>query len=178
MRRTLVIGFFVAWVAVGFAGEKAPPIVEARTLLETDGAHPGGTVRAAVVAKIAPGYHINDHKPSHEYLIPSELKIDSSPQVVVQDIDYPRGNAVKFEFDDAKLSVYQGTTVVTAVLKIVRTTQPGTYKLTGKFAYQACNDRACFPPTSVPVELMVKVVRAGVLLKHVNEEIFKSVKFE
>ncbi|MHB8652504.1 MAG: protein-disulfide reductase DsbD domain-containing protein [Terriglobia bacterium] len=178
MRRTLVIAFFVAWAAVGFAGEKATPIVEARALLETDGAHPGTAVRAAVVAKIAPGYHINDHKPSHDYLIPSELKIDSSPQVAVQDIDYPRGKALKFEFDDTKLSVYEGTIVVNAKLKIAAQTQPGNYPLSGKFAYQACNDRACFPPTSVPVELMVKVVRAGVPLKHVNEEIFKRVKLE
>lgn len=178
MRRTLVFGFLVAWAAVGFAGEKAPPIVEARAVLETDAAYPGGIVRAAVVAKIAPGYHINDHKPSHEYLIPSELKIDSNPKVAVQDIDYPRGKALKFEFDDTKLSVYEGTVVLNAKLKIAAHTEPGNYSLTGKFAYQACNDRACFPPTSVPVELMVKVVRAGVPLKHVNEEIFKRVKFE
>ena len=135
-------------------------------------------MRAAVVATIAPGYHINEHKPSHNYLIATELKIDSSPQVTVHDIDYPRGKAIKFDFDDAKLSVYEGTIVVSAELKIAAKTQPGNYNLAGKFAYQACNDRACFPPTSVPVQLMVKVVRAGVPLKHVNEEIFKRVKFE
>src|SRR5207245_7601947 len=123
--------------------------------------HAGSTLRAAVVARITPGYHINDHKPSHEYLIPTELKMESGPQVAIQDITYPPGQAVKFEFDDAKLSVYQGTLVVHAALKIAPTTPPGNYTLKGKLAYQACNDHACFPPTSVPVELEVKVVKPG-----------------
>jgi Disulphide bond corrector protein DsbC len=178
MRRILLACAFICWAVGGFGAEKTPPVVEARAVLETDGAHPGSTVHAAVVAKIAPGYHINDHKPSHDYLIASELKIDSSPQMVIQDVDYPRGKAVKFEFDDAKLSVYEGTLVVKADLKIAPATQPGEYTLRGKFAYQACNERACFPPTSVPVELVVKVVRAGVPLKRVNEDIFKRVKVE
>ena len=173
-----MICFFIAWAAVGIAAEKTLPVVEAHAFLETDGAHPGEAVRGAVVAKIAPGFHINDHKPSHDYLIPTELKIDSNPQMQVGDIDYPRGKALKFEFDDTKLSVYEGTIVVSAKIKIAAKIQPGNYPLTGKFAYQACNDRACFPPTSVPVELTVKVVRPGVPLKHVNEEIFKRVKFD
>ncbi len=178
MRRFLLTCIFVGWATVGFAAEKTPPVVKARAVLETDGAHPGSTVHAAVVAKIAPGYHINDHKPSHDYLIPSELKIESNPQIAVEDVDYPRGKAVKFEFDDAKLSVYEGTLVVKAVLKIAPATPPGDYPLKGKFAYQACNERACFPPTSVPVEFVVKVVRAGAPLKRVNDDVFKRAKLE
>jgi len=168
----------VCGAALGFAAEKMPPLVHVRAVLETDGAHPGSTVRAAVVARITPGYHINDHKPSREYLIPTELKMESSPQVAVQGITYPPGQAVKFEFDDAKLSVYQGTLMVRADLKIARATSPGDYTLKGKLAYQACNDHACFPPTSVPVELEVKVMKPGAPLKRVNEDVFKRAKVE
>src|SRR5579863_4995906 len=136
VRIFLVCGL-ISWAVAGMATVQTPPIVEASAVLETDAAHPGSTLQAAVVATIAPGYHINDHKPSHDYLIPSELKLDSISQVAVQDIKYPPGAAVKFEFDDAKLSVYQGTLVVRAELKIVRAAKPGEYTLKGKFAYQA-----------------------------------------
>ena len=178
LRRTFLGCALICWAGTGMAAVKTPPVVEASAVLETDAAHPGSIIQVAWVAKIASGYHINDHKPSHEYLIPSELKLDPNPQVVVQDINYPPGTAIKFEFDDAKLSVYEGTLVVRAGLKIAAGTKPGNYKLTGKFAYQACNDRACFPPTSVPVELVVKVVRASVPLKRVHEDLFKRVKVE
>jgi DsbC/DsbD-like thiol-disulfide interchange protein len=178
MRRILLSCALLCWAGACLAAVQTPPVVEARAVLETDAAHAGSTIHAAVVATISAGYHINDHKPSHDYLIPTELKLDSTSQVAVQEIHYPTGTAVKFEFDDAKLSVYQGTLVVHAALKVASGTHPGEYKLKGKFAYQACNDRACFPPASVPVELVVKVVRASVPLKHVNEELFKRVKVE
>ena len=178
MRRFLLIVWLVSLASLALPAEKTPPVVQARGVLETDGAHPGSTVHAAVVAQIAAGYHINDHKPSHEYLIPTELKMESSPQVAVQDITYPPGQAIKFDFDDSKLSVYQGTLVVRADLKIAHNTSAGDCTVKGKLAYQACNDRACFPPTSVPVELMVKVVKSGAPLKHVNEDIFKRAQVE
>jgi hypothetical protein len=178
MGRFLLVVFLVAGATLGLAAEKMPPVVQARGVLETESAHPGSIVHAAVVAQITPGYHINDHKPSHEYLIPTELKMEAIPQVAIQNIAYPPGQAIKFDFDDAKLSVYQGTLVVHAELKIARDTPPGDYALKGKLAYQACNDRACFPPTSVPVELDVKIVKPGAPLKHINEDIFKRAKVE
>ena len=178
MHRILLSCLLFSWAALCAAGQKAPPVVSAQSVMATDAAHAGATARAAVVAQIAPGYHINDHKPTLEYLIPSQLKLEAIPEITVQDIDYPHGTPVKFEFEDKPLSVYQGTVVIQAVLKIPRTTQPGVYTLQGKFAYQACNDHACFPPTSAPVELSVKVVPANVAVKHINQEIFKSIKIE
>ena len=178
MRQFLLGCFVVCWAVFGIAAEKTPPVVDARAVLEKDGVYPGMTAHMAVVAKITSGYHINDHKPSHDYLIPTVLKMESNPQVLVQDIDYPRGKLIKFEFDDAKLSVYEGTVGVKAELKIASGAEAGNYTLKGKFAYQACNEHACFPPTSVPVELAVKVVPAGTRLKHVNEDIFKRAKVE
>jgi hypothetical protein len=176
MRRSLWKGFFLVWAAVCFSADKPPTIVTAHALLASDAVHPGSTVQAAVVAEVAPGYHINDHKPTLEYLIPSELKLESSPEVAVEDVIYPQGKLEKFAFEDKSLSVYEGKLVVKAVLKVARTARPGDYRLKGKFAYQACNDHACLPPTSVPVELSVKVVRAGAAVKRANEDSFQSAK--
>ena len=46
-------------------------------------------------------------------------------------------------------------------LKNVRTAVPGTYRVHGELRYQACNDRACFPPKTLPVAFDVKVTRTS-----------------
>jgi hypothetical protein len=52
------------------------------------------------------------------------------------------------------------------------------YTLRGKFAYQACNDHACLPPTSVSLTLAVKVVPRAVALKSLNADDFDRIKFD
>ena len=148
------------------------PVVEARMVLATDAVHPGSAAQAAVVAQIASGYHINDHKPSLDYLIPTELKLEADKPVELTKIDYPKGELVKLAFSDTPLSVYQGKIILGVTLKVAPATAPGSYTVKGKFAYQACNDHACFPPTSVPLTLAVKVVGRDVAVKHANADVF------
>jgi hypothetical protein len=178
MRKTLLKFAIVFFAAASWAGQGAAPIVTARTVLETDAAHPGSLLEAAVLAQIAPGYHINDHKPPLDYLIPSALKMETNPRIALDSVNYPEGTPLKLAFSDKPISVYQGALVIRAKLKIAASTPPGIYNLKGKFAYQACNDHECFPPTSVAVEMAVKVVGPGVRLKRANPDVFKRVKFE
>src|SRR5579863_10445217 len=101
--------------------QAAPPVVETRTVLATDAGHSGSTVEAAVEAEIASGYHINDHHPSLDYLIPTELKLDPSKQVSVEKVVSPKGEPQKFAFADEPLSVYEGNLVVGEAQDRVRT---------------------------------------------------------
>ena len=154
------------------------PVVEAHTVLATDAAHPNSAVKMAVVAQIASGYHINDHKPTLDYLIPTELKLDPTSQIAVKNTIYPKGTPRKFSFSDAPLSVYEDTMVVGAVLQVAKAVPAGTYTLKGKLTYQACNDHACLPPTSVPLTVAVKVVPSAVPLKPVNSDVFHRIQFQ
>ncbi len=178
MRRMIFAIVFLS-AAASLPGRQNPnQVVEVRTLLSTDAVHPGSTARAAVVAEILPGYHINDHKPSLEYLIPTELKLNSSKQVILEEVSFPKGSLRKLAFSDVPLSVYEGSLVIEALLKVAKGTQPGTYRLEGKFSYQACNDHACLPPSNVPLQLTVRVVRASVPLKPQNADVFNKLKSE
>ena len=161
-----------AWLTPLRPAQTDAPVVEAHMVLATDAVHPGSPAKAAVVVQIPSGYHINDHKPSLEYLIPTELRLEANKQVEVIKIDYPKGELVKLAFSDTALSVYQGKITVGAMLKVATATAPGSYTEKGKFAYQACNDHACFPPTSVPVTLSVRVVGRQVPVKQVNADVF------
>ena len=173
--RGLAVCLSVACLMAGTVrGQGAEPVVEARILLGTDGAYAGSTVSAAVEAQVASGYHINDHHPSLDYLIPTELKLESTKQVSLENVTYPKGESQKFAFSDEPLSVYEGRLVMGAKLKVASGVAPGTYTLKGKLAYQACNDHACLPPASVPLTLNLKVVDRSVPLRRVNANVFSK----
>ncbi len=176
--RQLPMVLVAVLLMAGGAPAQRPAVVNARMLLATDSVHAGATAKAAVVAEISPGFHINDNKPTLDYLIPTELKLEPVKELTVTRVVYPKGELKGFAFSDAKLSVYEGTLDVGALLAVSRDARPGTYTLKGKFAYQACNDHACLPPTAVPVTLVVKVVPRGASLKSVNTEVFNRIRFE
>lgn len=169
----VLTGLLAATVAHG----QEAPIVTAKAMSSTEGAHPGSTVKMAVEAEIATGYHINDHHPSLDYLIPTELKLDPGKGISVEKLVYPKGEPVKLAFSDQPLSVYQGTLVIGAMLRLAPGLPPGAYSLKGKLDYQACNDHACLPPASIPVVVTVKVVDKGVPVKRVNADVFSHIQF-
>lgn len=166
------------WTMASVAlSQVGPPVVETRTVMATDAGHPGSVVEAAVEGQIASGYHINDHHPSLDYLIPTELKLDPSKQASVEKVVYPKGEPQKFAFADEPLLVYEGSLVVGVKLKIASGLAPGVYAIKGKLAYQACNDHACLPPASVPVTLIIKVVDRSVPLRRVHADVFRNITF-
>jgi thiol:disulfide interchange protein DsbD len=147
-------------------------VVEVKTVLGASGVHPGATIKVAAIARITPGYHINDHQPTLDYLIPTEWKLELPSPIRVEKTVYPKGELKKFAFSDTQLSVYEGSLTVGALLRVAATARPGPYTLKGKFSYQACNEHACLPPKSVPVTLTVNVVARGTPLKRLNAEVF------
>jgi DsbC/DsbD-like thiol-disulfide interchange protein len=168
-----VVAFWTAGLAIA-QGPKS--VVKAELVMASSGGHPNSTVKIAVVAEVAPGYHINDHKPTLDYLIPTELKLEPSDEFSLKDVDYPKGTMKKFAFSDSPLSVYEGKVVIGAMLQIARKASPGVYTLKGKLTYQACNNHACLPPASAAVSLDVKVVGRAVTLKRVNADVFKQIQ--
>lgn len=154
------------------SGQNVQPIVKAKMVLATDAVHPGSTARTAVIAQIAPGYHINDHQPTLKYLIPTELKFRPENTFRVENISYPKGKLQKFEFAENGLSVYEGRLVIPAQLKIASSARAGDYRLSGQVTYQACNASACFPPASANFTLLVRVVSHRVPLKPSNSAVF------
>ena len=153
-------------------------VVEARAVMATSAVHANSPVKIAVLAQVADGYHINDHQPSLDYLIPTKLVVDPSDQFAVKSVVYPKGTLKRFAFSDVPLSVYEGSVVVGALLESGKGLRAGTYTLKAKFGYQACSDHACLPPANVPITVTIKVVPDNVALKQVNSDVFQRIKFE
>jgi hypothetical protein len=96
------------------------------------------------------GLHINSHTPHSQFLIPTALTLDKTPGVEIAQVEYPQGIDYHFQFSpkDA-LSVYTGQFGVLVRLHA----HPGHYVLHGQLRYQACDNRACNPPQTLPLKL-------------------------
>lgn len=173
-RFALLLGLssLLIFTAARRALPQAPPaVVKAHMALKTDAVHAGSPAQASVMAEIAPGYHINDHHPTLDYLIPTVLKFDPARGFKFEKITYPQGRVRKFIFAESGLSVYEGNIVIQTALKVAPDVAPGEYNVRGKLEYQACNDHACLPPASVPLSLRVKVVSRNVPIRHVDSNV-------
>ena len=150
----------VALLAVALAQDSLIPKVPIVTATppEPVAVVPGGSVRVELRFRVTPGYHINSNTPLSEFLIPTRLKLNPPPNLTPGNIVYPPGTDLTFSFSPKeKLSVYSGDFTVRAELRALASAPAGSYKVAGELRFQACNDRACFPPTKLPVEFEVTV---------------------
>jgi DsbC/DsbD-like thiol-disulfide interchange protein len=134
----------------------------------------GKEFQVAVVANIVNGYHVNSHKPTDPYLIPTTITVEPPKGFRVVDTIYPPGQEKRFPFSpDKPLNVYSGT--VTLRLKLVAENDAalGSATIPLTLKYQACNDAACLPPVKLPVRLTVQVANAGAKARPVHTEIFR-----
>lgn len=124
--------------------------------------HRGGTKKVELHFRVEPGFHINSSHPSSPLLIPTKLQLEPVTDLSIAKTSYPPGEELTLAFDpNEKLSVYTGDFAVTTMLAAVRSASPGIYKIHGNLKYQACDDRSCFPPKSLPVAIEVRVVKAS-----------------
>ena len=112
--------------------------------------------------RVTPGYHINSNKPSSELLLPTVLSLKPPTDISVAKLTYPAGEDRSFPFSPGdKLNVYAGDFAVTGLVRAARTAPPGTYRVKGVLKYQACDNRACYPPGQLPVAFDVRVTKAA-----------------
>lgn len=102
--------------------------------------------------RVTDGYHVNSHTPKSELLIPTALKFDQSTAINASAPEYPAGTLYSFSFNPSeKLDVYTGAFTV----KVPIVAQAGAHTVTGTLHYQACDNAACYPPKSLPVQIAV-----------------------
>ena len=116
----------------------------------------GGAVEAKLSLSLQPGYHVNSNKPSEEYLIPLRLTWTPGPLEPVAN-EFPKPLMEKYEFSPTPLSVFSGDFQIVSRFKVPTSAKPGMTVVDGKLRYQACNNKACFPPKTLEVKLPVEV---------------------
>ena len=118
----------------------------------------GKQIDIAVVMKIKEGFHVNARETTFDYLIPTDLKVESTAGFKTGAVKYPKGTLVKFSFaKEQPLNVYAGTVVLLLPLTIDSNAPLGEQRLPLKLRYQACNDEVCLPPVTLPVDAVIHV---------------------
>lgn len=113
-----------------------------------------GPLRVPITVRIRRGYHINSDKPNDPYLIPTSLDWPDVP-LRVDSVAYPPPEEVKYDFSDKPLSVYSSRVEIVTTFH-VESVPADAGELRGSFRFQACNDKACLPPRTLPVRVPVR----------------------
>lgn len=117
----------------------------------------GDAVQAKIPMVVQRGFHVNSDKPADEYLIPLRLTWKSTGALQAGAITYPKPTFEKYEFSEKPLSVFTGAFDVVANFKVAPNAPAGPGAAVGQLRYQACNDRACFPPKTIEVVIPYQV---------------------
>ncbi len=114
-----------------------------------------GTLR--IEARLEPGWHVNSHRPSEDYLIPTAIRLDPAAGARFGEAIYPEGKNQTFAFSEKPLSVYADR--FTILVPVSWTAPP--VPLAGAIEFQACNDSQCLAPASVTFRAETSASRAS-----------------
>ena len=113
-----------------------------------------GPLEVPITVRVRRGYHINSNRPNDPYLIPTSLAWPNVPFRTTS-VTFPPAEEVKYDFSDKPLSVYSSIVEIVTTFH-VESVPEGVDELRGSFRFQACNDKACLPPKTLPVTVPVR----------------------
>jgi hypothetical protein len=151
----------------------AASVVKTHTYVSLEPVPRGRDFQVAVVLEIARGYHMNSHKPTDAYLIPTALTAQLPSGFELEDTIYPKGEMEKFSFSpNHALDVYSGSVTLLLRLAAHADAPLGDTEIPIMLRYQACNDTVCLPPVKMPVSAKLEVASKGTASREVHPEIF------
>ncbi|MEL7497603.1 MAG: hypothetical protein AAFN77_08330 [Planctomycetota bacterium] len=136
----------------------AQDVVDVSTTWSQDAAKPGEQVVLAVSIFVKDGYHIGNEldqiqEDKREEVMPSSLVVKSTSAIDHISIglaDFPRSAP-----DSSELV---GAATLFVPIDLDKLIDPGTYSFQLEFAYQACDDKSCFPPKTAKQTVKLNVV--------------------
>ncbi|HCA26285.1 MAG TPA: hypothetical protein DEP05_01315 [Betaproteobacteria bacterium] len=101
-----------------------------------------------IILRIDPGYHVNAHPATFDYLAPTTVAFTRLTPLAIH---YPPPVPLRTAFAADTLAVYQGTVTVTAVFPAGVLSKQREIRAT--LTAQACTDQTCLPPAKIPLTL-------------------------
>jgi len=119
-------------------------------------AHPGDTVTRLSKARIAPGHWIYALNDSGSRSLPTTVITESGRPFRLTE---PwRSSQPKVKSDGSR--IYAGEVVLQGRFQINRAAADGIQKLPVTLKYQVCNEALCWPPATISLEPVLKVLRS------------------
>lgn len=149
-------------------------LIQIQKYLSFDKIYSGSEIKFAIKVKIDSSWHINSNKPNEDFLIPTEIKINSDKYISLTKIIYPKGKDLKFSFNDKPLSVYEDEIILGGILKISKDIPLGEHKINFTLNYQACNNSTCLPPNELNDSLIINIVDNKTAIQEINQDVFNK----
>lgn len=138
------------------------PQLELTSYLTDEAAAPG--TRFSAVLDIEPAPRVHVYAPGVKWYRPIVLTIQPQPGLIIRDAHFPESEDYYFEPLDEHVAVYQSPFRIVQDLMIdpspagqAALKAAPSVTITGTLAYQACDDRICFNPQTVPLSWTVRL---------------------
>jgi hypothetical protein len=125
---------------------------------------PGSLITLVAEVRLPRDIHV--YAPGTKGYKPIELVIDSTPGMELRPAIYPRSKVLYLAAINERVPVLEGIFRIRQDLQVSSTGQFSktvgadgkTFTITGKLAYQACDSKMCFLPSSLPVQWQLKIL--------------------
>ena len=152
-------------------------VVSMQHFASVDGIRNGDFFDLATVLTIAPGYHINAHQPTLDYLIPTQIVFQESKVIHLDTPRYPKPSQHSFSFSPGQsLAVYEGSVTIKTKGEVVNLGNMSSVTIQGKLTVQACNDNQCLSPAKLSFKIPIKVFQPNILPTPINRKFFNQNK--
>jgi len=155
-----LLGFLVTGLVLSPSAASAQlrrPAAELTPVVQQQVTQPGQTVTGALRIQLPEGIHVQSDEPREEYLIPTRLTFTLPEGVSVEEITYPPASDWFLEGQEDPLAVFETEFSIGWRLALAADVSPGAMVVPGRFTYQSCDDRLCYPPVTASVEWRVQV---------------------
>lgn len=132
------------------------PIVTVRAP-DSVAVQPGDTTTAVVSVVVADGFHIQANPAGGEFLIPLEIILFAPDSILSYWVRYPPPQHFRLEGAEEDLLTYADSVAVEVFIAAPVSAAPGELKLAGTVRYQACDNRRCFFPATVPIAFTARI---------------------
>lgn len=164
---TSIINFFTPFPSLGST-------VKVDIIHSTDRYLAGSTYPIIFRLKIAKPYFIHAVTESDEYLIPTKLTFNNTPDMKITGITYPEPEKIRFDYISVNMDVYSGDILVRANLSTEKTVSAGERTIKGNLSYQACTTDSCLQPEDIPLEFPITLVTGDAETRELNGDLFLS----
>jgi cytochrome c biogenesis protein CcdA len=146
-------------------------------ILDSDAAHAGGTVHAALQVRIPGKYHVQSNKPLDEFLVATVLTVTPPAGLTVREVVYPEPEMFEVQGFDEPLAVFAQTFVIGVAIEVGEDVAPGVYPISSALVYQACDDRVCLAPETLQLATELEVVPDSVQIRTIESPLLDGIAF-
>lgn len=116
----------------------------------------GQEAEIVIPASVLKGHHIQANPATLPNLIPTEVTLDAQEGLEVKPTVYPKSKAWRLTSAGKEIQTFDGK-IDFKVGVVAKSLKPGKYQLKGSLRYQACDEKNCFFPSTVPLVIPLTV---------------------